>query len=176
MGDGETLFDNVFAMYGRLREIARVFGSGPNGKHRCGRFISIGGNIWAANPAEGPILVPHSGTAVPINEEDAFHVTSDGTFWGKPAHPTRRTSMIMETEQVVFREIPSATHLKYPLIYGPHQLINRDILTLPGGAGDSSGGGGGGGDGDEAFGGLAATVNTRCCACHEVAFQVVCLL
>ena len=37
---------------------------------------------------------------------------------------------IVETEELVFSLHPSATHLRYPLIYGPNQLLPREWLIV----------------------------------------------
>ena len=46
LGANGAPVDNVFAMYGRLREIVRIFGS-TNLRYKCGRFLSIGGVSYA---------------------------------------------------------------------------------------------------------------------------------
>ena len=80
--DGALLFDNVFSMYGRLREICRLFGSGPNARYKCSRFFSVGGTpVYAAfsdpgtdagqpNARTGPKGVI-TGALLPVHEETA---------------------------------------------------------------------------------------------------------
>jgi nucleoside-diphosphate-sugar epimerase len=105
----EATFDVVVAMYGRLRRIAEVW------RGRTGRFLSVGG-VPAYRGWMNPFLDPH-GLPVPV-PEDAALVTD----------PTEdeKGYRIVRTEQAVFANHPSATHFRYPYVYGPRQLAPRE--------------------------------------------------
>ena len=111
-------------MYGKLKMIARLFAEdNPDGTQRCDRFYSIGGPLGA-----------YYGTATGATAVDGFHLepmidedfplaTDDGTMWGKPNSHSPKLNQMVLAEQTVFTCHPSATHFRYPLIYGPLQLI-----------------------------------------------------
>jgi nucleoside-diphosphate-sugar epimerase len=110
-------FDLGIVMYGRLRDLAEQL------RDRVGRLISIGGgpgvdgfgNPWDLSPPGMP--VPTGETAP----------TADGA--GRPVRNDKVARMI-ETERAVFAAHPTATHVRYPLIYGPHQLLPREWLVV----------------------------------------------
>jgi nucleoside-diphosphate-sugar epimerase len=103
-------FDLVMGMYGRLRRIAEAF------EGRCGRFMSVGGvpahrgwmNPWAYDPPGLPVPIPEDGPVVddPADDEKGFRVA--------------------RTEDAVFRHHPTATHFRYPYMYGPYQPVPRE--------------------------------------------------
>ena len=41
-----------------------------------------------------------------------------------------KVGRIVESEQAVFAAAPTATHLRYPLVYGPHQLVPREWMIV----------------------------------------------
>jgi dTDP-D-glucose 4,6-dehydratase len=41
-----------------------------------------------------------------------------------------KTNKIVETEHAVFAMHPGATHFRYPLVYGPHQLLPREWMIV----------------------------------------------
>jgi len=107
---GERRFDVCVATYGRLRVTARVLVG------RCGRFISVGGgpayrgymnaDLW--QPAGLPVPTPETAPLVVTEAEDTKGVR------------------IARTEAIVFEQHPSATHFRYPYVYGPYQLVPRE--------------------------------------------------
>ncbi len=110
---GTRTFDLVVAMYGRLRMLARVL------QGRCGRFVSVGGVPVYRGFARPDTLFP-VGMALPTREDG---IKIEGDEVGK-------VIKILESEGVVFDHHPTATHLRYPLIYGPGQLLPREWLFV----------------------------------------------
>ncbi len=102
-------FDLVVSMYGRLRDLAALF------EGRCQRFISVGGAPvyrgfgWPA--ANLPVGMP-----IPAREEDPRAGAGDNP----------KVLKMGETEDVVFAHHPSATHLRYPRLYGPGQVQPKE--------------------------------------------------
>lgn len=105
----DRTFDVVVASYGRLRTIAELFAG------RCEQFISIGGG-----PAHRGFFDPDRydppGLPVPIGEDGPISTEEDD---GK-------SYRIARTEQLVFERIPTATHFRYPWVYGPRQPAPRE--------------------------------------------------
>ncbi|MCC6435745.1 MAG: hypothetical protein IT196_11990 [Acidimicrobiales bacterium] len=110
---GERTFDLVVAMYGRLRMLATLL------QGRCGRFVSVGGVPVYRGFARPDTLFP-IGMALPTREDGT---KIEGDEVGK-------VIKILESEDVVFAHHPNATHLRYPLIYGPGQLLPREWLVV----------------------------------------------
>lgn len=106
---GDETFDVVVASYGRLRAIAELLAG------RCGRFLSIGG-VPAYRGYFDPDRWDPPGLPVPT-AEDAPLATEDDD--GK-------SYRIGRTEEIVFAHHPSATHFRYPFVYGPRQLVPRE--------------------------------------------------
>jgi nucleoside-diphosphate-sugar epimerase len=106
---GNETFDLVVVSYGRLRAIAEFFVG------RAGRLISIGGapayhgffDPDALNPPGLPVPTP----------EDSVLATEDAD--GKSYRVAR-------TEAIVFELHPTASHFRYPYVYGPRQLAPRE--------------------------------------------------
>ena len=103
-------FELVVATYGRLRYVAEaLIGKTP-------RLITVGGTVGyrgaLAPEANFPVGLP-----VPTRE-NATLVASEEEF--------RFAYLIALTEQVIMQGAAnghySATHFRYPLVYGPHQL------------------------------------------------------
>lgn len=96
-------FTTVIAMYGRLKIVADVFAG------RADRLISVGGGMY----------VPSS---VPADE--------DAPRWTNGALYER----IVETEAYLLSAHRSQkfawTHLRYPAIYGPRQLVPRELSVI----------------------------------------------
>jgi nucleoside-diphosphate-sugar epimerase len=107
---GDTTWDVVVAMYGRLRRIAELT------KGRCGHFVSVGGvpayrgwtDAWQHDPPGLPVPVKEDADLVedPAIDEKGYR--------------------IVRTEAAVFSAHPDATHFRYPYIYGPHQVVPRE--------------------------------------------------
>ena len=47
-----------------------------------------------------------------------------------PDARSHKVGRIVESEQAVFAAAPTATHLRYPLVYGPHQLVPREWMIV----------------------------------------------
>ena len=110
---GSRRFDLVVAMYGRLRVLAKLLAG------RCGRFVSVGGVPVYRGFARPQSLFP-VGMALPTREDG---VKIEGDEVGK-------VIKILESEDVVFTHHATAAHLRYPLIYGPGQLLPREWLIV----------------------------------------------
>jgi nucleoside-diphosphate-sugar epimerase len=106
---GATEWDVAVVTYGRLRAIAEVLAG------RVGHLVSVGGA-----PAYRGYFDPGRwnppGMPVPTRE-DAPTSTSDDD--GK-------SYRIVATEEAVFAHHPTATHFRYPFVYGPRQLVPRE--------------------------------------------------
>lgn len=106
--------DVVLAMYGRLRAIAAA------AVGRTGRFLSVGG-VPAIRGWMNPFLHDPDGLPVPV-DEDAPTVTD-------PAEDAKGHRVAL-TEQRVFELHPTATHVRYPYVYGPRQLVPREWIVV----------------------------------------------
>ncbi|MET0827093.1 MAG: NAD-dependent epimerase/dehydratase family protein [Acidimicrobiales bacterium] len=105
----DETFDVVVASYGRLRVIAELLAG------RVGRFLSIGG-VPVYKGYFDPDAHEPAGLPVPT-AEDAVLATEDDD--GK-------SYRIGRTEEIVFEHHPTATHFRYPFVYGPRQLVPRE--------------------------------------------------
>ncbi|NNL87227.1 MAG: NAD-dependent epimerase/dehydratase family protein [Myxococcales bacterium] len=103
-------FDVVFAMYGRLRSILRVL------EGQTDRLFTIGGIAVYEGFSDAERDVMPRGVRVPARE--------DAPRAGPEA--AQKIRRIRETEDLIFSLHPTATHFRYPLIYGPHQIIPRE--------------------------------------------------
>jgi nucleoside-diphosphate-sugar epimerase len=110
---GDRVFDVVYAMYGRLRDLAPYFVG------RAGRFIAVGG-VPAYRGFARPHLNKPKGLLVPIRETAERAVGDEND----------KVAKIVATEDVVFEHHPSATLFRYPLIYGPGQINPREWLIV----------------------------------------------
>ncbi len=103
-------FDLTIAAYGRLRSTCEVM------RGKTERFISIGGVPAYRGYSNPSVLMPH-GLPVPIAEE-----------WPKSTDRSEdeKGYRVFRSESVVFESHPTATHFRYPLVYGPYQLVPRE--------------------------------------------------
>ena len=103
-------FDLTIAAYGRLRSTCEVM------RGKTGRFISIGGVPAYRGYSNPGVLTPH-GLPVPIDED-----------WAKSINRSEdeKGYRVFRSEGVVFESHPTATHFRYPLVYGPYQLVPRE--------------------------------------------------
>ncbi len=103
-------FDLCISNYGRLRCIAEMMVG------RTGRFISIGGGP-AYRGYMNPAVFEPAGLPVPTCEESPLVEVEgeDDKGW-----------RIVRTEETVFKYHPTATHFRYPFIYGPYQMVPRE--------------------------------------------------
>lgn len=109
---GET-FDVAIAAYGRLRSIADVL----TGK--VGRILSIGG-VPVYRGFFDPTVHRPPGLPVPTREDAELATEADD---GK-------SYRIGRTEQMLFDKHPTATHFRYPYVYGPRQLAPREWCVI----------------------------------------------
>ena len=109
VGAGE--YDVVLAAYGRTTLLAESFVG------RAGHFISIGGTPRYAGFNEPRRCAP-SGLGLPTGEgaPTALTVSADDSPALRFAH------RIVRTEEAVFAAHPDATHLIYPIVYGPRTV------------------------------------------------------
>jgi len=110
---GDETFDVTLATYGRLRAIAEVV------KGRTGRIISVGGVPVYRGFFEPAVHEP-PGLPVPTREDAAL---ADEGADGK-------SYRIGRTEQMLFEQHPTATHFRYPFVYGPRQLAPREWCVV----------------------------------------------
>lgn len=110
---GRRSFDVVYAMYGRLRDLAPYFVG------RTGQFIAVGG-VPAYRGFARPHLNKPKGLLVPVRETAARAVDDEN----------QKVAKIVATEDVVFDHHPDATLFRYPLIYGPGQINPREWLIV----------------------------------------------
>lgn len=99
--------DLCIATYGRLRSIAELT------QGRCGRFISVGGGPSYRGYMNPGLLRP-AGLPVPAFEDGPRVQSPDEDEKGY---------RIARTEDAVFDHHPQATHFRYPIVYGPRQLM-----------------------------------------------------
>ncbi len=103
-------FDVCIASYGRLRAIAEVMPA------HCDRLLSVGG-LPALRGYMNPGLYGEAGMPLLLNEQaEAVTVESDDPKGWR----------IVKTEQKLFELWPDATHFRYPIVYGPYQLVPRE--------------------------------------------------
>ncbi|HEY1974760.1 MAG TPA: hypothetical protein VGH89_42905, partial [Pseudonocardia sp.] len=109
VGTGE--YDVVIAAYGRTKLLAESFVG------RAGHFISVGGTPRYAGFNEPGRCAP-SGLSLPTGENapTALTVIADG------APAVTFAQQIARTENAVFAAHPDATHLIYPIVYGPRTV------------------------------------------------------
>ncbi|MEM7097600.1 MAG: NAD-dependent dehydratase [Pseudomonadota bacterium] len=110
---GGRAFDIVYSMYGRLRDIAPWFVG------RTGKFVAVGGMPSYRGYAVPNLLKP-PGLLVPTREDAP---ASDAT-------ENEKTAKMVASEEMVFKYHPDATLFRYPLIYGPGQILPREWLVV----------------------------------------------
>ncbi|HTO70093.1 MAG TPA: hypothetical protein VMR31_09560 [Myxococcota bacterium] len=103
-------FDACVATYGRLRATAKVLAG------RCAKFVSVGGGPAYLGYMNAETRAP-AGLPVPTRE-DAELVAREAD--------DAKGYRIARTEARVFELHPSASHFRYPYVYGPHQLVPRE--------------------------------------------------
>ena len=110
---GPRTFDIVYSMYGRLRDIAPFFVG------RTGKFVAVGGMPSYLGFASPELLWP-PGLPVPTREDAPRSGLEEN----------EKTARMVASEDIVFAHHPGATLFRYPLIYGPRQLIPREWLVV----------------------------------------------
>lgn len=106
-------FDVAVVAYGRLRMLADVL------EGRVGKFVSIGGMPAYRGYFDGGRFEP-PGMPVPTREDAATAGEEDD---GK-------SYRIRRTEELVFEHHPTASHFRYPMIYGPRQPAPREWCVV----------------------------------------------
>jgi nucleoside-diphosphate-sugar epimerase len=112
---GQRTFDVAALMYGRLRDLSPVVAG------RTGKLVTVGGMPAVLGYGDPEALTP-SGLPVPTHEATAVLAGPDAR--------SDKVGRIVESEQAVFAASPTATHLRYPLVYGPHQLVPREWMIV----------------------------------------------
>ncbi|MBX6388527.1 MAG: NAD-dependent epimerase/dehydratase family protein [Frankia sp.] len=112
LGETET-FDVVVAAYGRLRAVADVLAG------RIGRILSIGG-VPVYRGFFDPAVHHPPGLPIPTREDAELATEAED---GK-------SYRIGRTEQLLFDKHPTATHFRYPYVYGPRQLAPREWCVV----------------------------------------------
>ena len=110
---GARTFDVVYAMYGRLRDLAPYFAG------RTDRFVAVGG-VPAYRGFARPQLNTPKGLLVPVRETAERAIDDEND----------KVAKIVATEDIVFEHHPDATLFRYPLIYGPGQINPREWLIV----------------------------------------------
>jgi nucleoside-diphosphate-sugar epimerase len=110
---GERTFDIVYAMYGRLRDIAPWFVG------KTGKFVAVGGMPSYLGYAVPDLLSPQ-GLLVPTREDAPR----------SSALENEKTAKMVASEDMVFEHHPTATLFRYPLIYGPGQILPREWMVV----------------------------------------------
>lgn len=110
---GDETFDVAIAAYGRLRAIADVLAG------KVGRILSIGG-VPVYRGFFDPTVHRPPDLPVPTREDAKLATEADD---GK-------SYRIGRTEQMLFDKHPTATHFRYPYVYGPRQLAPREWCVI----------------------------------------------
>ena len=110
---GDRTFDIVYSMYGRLRDIAPWFVG------KTGKFVAVGGMPSYLGYAMPSMLNP-PGLRVPTREDAP---RSD-------SQENEKTAKMVASEDLVFEHHPTATLFRYPLIYGPGQILPREWIVV----------------------------------------------
>ena len=103
-------FDVCVATYGRLRVTAKIMAG------KCGKFVSVGGGPAYLGYMNAGTWTP-AGMPVPTRE-DAPLVTREAD--------DAKGFRIARTEERMFALHPTASHFRYPYVYGPYQLVPRE--------------------------------------------------
>lgn len=102
-------FDVCVATYGRLRHVAAVM------RNKTEHFISVGGTPYTSffDPDK---VFPYGGV-VPFPETNPYaDKDSSNSF----------APLLVAAERTVFECHPTATHFRYPYVYGAYQLVPRE--------------------------------------------------
>jgi nucleoside-diphosphate-sugar epimerase len=113
---GDRTFDVGAVLYGRLRDLVTLLAG------RIGKLVTVGG-VPSLLGYGDPHAVTPAGLRVPAREDGA-------TIGSSPDPNNQKASRIAETERAVFAAHPGATHFRYPLVYGPYQLLPREWMVV----------------------------------------------
>ena len=112
-GLGDRSFDVAVVTYGRLRMLAELL------VDRVGKLISIGG-VPAYRGYFDPDRFDPPGLPVPTREDGPTSTEEDD---GK-------SYRIRRTEEMLFQLHPTASHFRYPMVYGPRQMAPREWCVV----------------------------------------------
>jgi nucleoside-diphosphate-sugar epimerase len=107
---GDRAYDVVVAAYGRIRLLAEFFAG------RTGHFLTIGGTPRYAGYNTGGPANPQ-GLSQPVREGAPLATTIESDL---PS--IAFAQQIVRTEQKIFAAQPDATHIVYPVVYGPRNV------------------------------------------------------
>ncbi len=107
---GSAEFELTIAMYGRLRRVAEIMVG------RTERFISVGGGPAYRGYMNADMCYP---PGLPVSTAEAAPKAMTEAEDGKGYR-------VYRTEAVVFHYHPTATHFRYPQIYGAYQITPRE--------------------------------------------------
>ncbi|BBX62548.1 epimerase [Mycobacterium saskatchewanense] len=113
----DRTFDLALVMYGRTRDTVRLL------QGRVGKLVTVGGNpVYLGHGT--PAARDPAGLPVPAREGDQLADSEPG-----PQTNTKIARMVL-TEKTIFECHPTATHFRYPTIYGPRQVMPREWMVL----------------------------------------------
>jgi nucleoside-diphosphate-sugar epimerase len=111
---GDSRWDVIVAMYGRLRMVAQVT------KGHSDHFVSVGGVPAYRGWTDAGLHQP-AGLPVPVREDAAL---VDGPAIDEKGY------RIVRSEEAVFAAHPRAAHFRYPYLYGPYQPAPREWAVV----------------------------------------------
>lgn len=129
---GAETFDLSVLMYGRVRDLVDVLSG------RTGKLMTIGGfpvyagwgeadafkpaGMRAPTREDAPLADAQPASAQPADTPVAHDLTG--------ARVNAKVAQIAVTERKIFEAHPTATHFRYPWIYGPNQTSPREWLVV----------------------------------------------
>lgn len=122
-GKEKVNVDIVCSMYGNLANIAHIFSQDLH--FDCKKFISVGGT-----PLYDSYFNTKTKILTHIQDESSPILTTTGDLKGEPNSSNPKLNKMIETEKIVFKCHPNSTHLRYPLMYGPYQIIPDEYIIL----------------------------------------------
>ena len=115
---GDRRFDVIVATYGRIRYVAEIVAEHTD------RLITIGGSPGYRGTRQPDLLFPW-GLQVPLPETAPQVETEEEFRFGYLARISEKTVMAQHDASAYI-----ATHLRYPLIYGPRQLVPMEWRVM----------------------------------------------
>ena len=115
---GDRRFDVIVATYGRIRYVAEIVAEHTD------RLITVGGSPGYRGTRQPDLLFPW-GLQVPLPETAPQVETEEEFRFGYLARVSEKTVMAQHDASAYI-----ATHLRYPLIYGPRQLVPMEWRVM----------------------------------------------
>ena len=115
---GDRRFDVIVATYGRIRYVAEVVAEHTD------RLITVGGSPGYRGTRQPELLFPW-GLQVPLPETAPQVETEEEFRFGYLARVSEKALMARHNAGAYI-----ATHLRYPLIYGPRQLVPMEWRVM----------------------------------------------